>query len=84
MYPSMEVVAINLNKMLLGQYFDSCLGKHAFEDFRRSCVNEKILGILELCVFCRVVRMVEMNFEVMCSVYIEVKKYNLIPPRCVF
>ena len=28
MCPSMEVVDISLNKMLLGQYFDSCLGKY--------------------------------------------------------
>jgi len=45
--------------------------------FRRTCINENILSSIELCTFCRVVRMVEMSFEVICSVDIEVTKYNM-------
>jgi len=44
-------------------------------NFRRTCINEKILSSIELRAVCRVVRMVEMNLEVICSVYIEVTKY---------
>jgi hypothetical protein len=84
MHSSMEVVDMNVNETLLGQYFDSCLGKYVHvptyyssSDFRRTCINEKILSSIELCAFCRVVRMVEMIFEVICSVYIEVTKFNM-------
>jgi len=76
MYPSMEVVDIIVNKTLLDQYFDSCWeymhmcpSFHSSSDFRRTCINEKILSSIELCAFCRVVRMVKMNFEVICCLY---------------
>jgi len=83
-YPSMEVVDISVNKTLLGQYFDSCweymhmCPSFHSTDFRRTCINEKILSSIELCAFCKVVRMVKMSFEVICSVYIEVTKHDKI------
>jgi hypothetical protein len=80
-----EAVDISVNKALLGQYFDSCWeymhmypSFYSSSDFRRTCINEKILSSIELCAFCRVVRMVKMNFGVICSVYIEVTKHDKI------
>ena len=54
-----------------------CPPFYSNSDFRRTCINEKILSSIVLCTFCRVVRMMEMNLEVICSVYIEVTKYNI-------
>jgi hypothetical protein len=54
-----------------------CPPFYSNSDFRRTCINEKILSSVELCTECRVVRMVEMNLAVICSVYIEVTKYNM-------
>jgi hypothetical protein len=54
-----------------------CPPFYSSSDFSRACINEKILSSVELCTFCTVVRMVEMNFEVICSVSIEVTKCSM-------